>query len=204
MKNNAFKIVKMFGRIRLVGFGLVLAMAFRPVLVFANSEEGAPHALDLLHEVIFPWVNFILLIALLAYLLRRPLGLFLTQRSQDVASEIEKAAHEKQEVQAQSMHYEKRLQNIEKEVAELTSALRNEGELVRQKMIEEAKSSVKRIEETARMIANHEVLKAKEQLKKETVELASEWAEKAIGQSLTPQKREKMIADEMIKLEGLS
>jgi F-type H+-transporting ATPase subunit b len=165
-------------------------------------NEHAP--LNLLKDFVFPWVNFILLVSLLVYLLRRPLKEFLLTRSKNIAQAIEHSAREKQEAETQALNYQKRLQNIEKEMQDLAESLKKEGELARRRIVEEAGVSAQRLQSTARLIGNQEYLKAKERLKEEAVGLAAEWAEKFVRENIKPQDRERLTEDYLKRLEGLS
>jgi len=184
--------------------GIGAAMAFLPSVLFAAEEAHGAHATDWLKDVIFPWLNFLILFSVLFFLLKRPLKDFLLARSKNLAQSIEAHAHEKQEAEAKTLNYERRLKNIEKEMEDLVGALKKEGELVRGKIVKEAEESAGRIRELTERIGSQEVRKAKERLKEEAVDLASEFAEKLVRESLKAQDRERLTEDAFQKLEKLA
>ena len=52
--------------------GLILPMVAMPAMVFAAEEHGeAAHELNLLKDIVFPYINFALLLIILIALLRR-------------------------------------------------------------------------------------------------------------------------------------
>jgi F-type H+-transporting ATPase subunit b len=184
-------------------FLLAWALSIATPLLSFGSEGGHEEAsLNVLHQVVFPYINFILLIGLLVYLLKRPAQDFFLARSKKIAQEIEKAAHEKNEAEAGYLNYERRLKNIETEVEEFVAALKKEGELARNKIIEEAHLSSQRLQETARRIAELETLKVRENLREKAVDLSVEWTEKLIRENLTSADRERMVKDYLKRLEG--
>src|SRR4030095_13843196 len=141
-----------------VGWGI-----FFPFVL--QAAEEAHGAVNWLKDVVFPWVNFLILFFLLLFLLRRPLKDFLLSRSKNLAQSIEAHAHEKQEAEAKALNYERRLKNIEEEMEDLIAVLKKEGELVRGKIVQEAEESSERIREMTERIGRQEVRKAKERLK---------------------------------------
>lgn len=185
---------------------LVAATAlFLPQALWAASGGHEVHPpLNILKEVVFPFVNFSILFFLLFFLLRRPIKDFLLARSKSLASAIEAQAHEKQEAEAKALNYERRLKNIEKDIEDLAGALKKEGELVRGKIVQEAEASSGRIRELTERIGRQELRKAKERLKEEAVELASEFAEKLVKEGLKPQDKERLTEDAFQKLERLA
>ncbi len=183
---------------------IVLMITMAPGILLAAEEAHEAHGIDWLKDVAFPWINFSILFFLLIFLLRRPLKDFLLARSISLAQSIEAQAHEKQDAEAKALNYERRLKNIEKEVQDLTAALKKEGELARVRIVEDAKESSERIREMTERIGRQEVRKAKERLKEEAVELAAEFAEKRVRESLKPQDKERLTEDAFQKLEQLT
>lgn len=184
--------------------GMATAAALFPLLLQAAEEAHGAHELNVMKEIVYPFINFGLLVALLVYLVRRPLKDYLLSRSKDLAQTIEQAAHEKQEAEAKALNFDRRLKNIEQEMKDFVDSLQKEGELAKQRIIEEAHASSKRMEETAKLIGNQEYLKATERLKEEAVQLSSEWAERYIRDNLKAQDRERMMEESIQRLEKLA
>ncbi len=173
--------------------------------LWASEAEGhGGHAFDPVRDIVYPWINFILLLLLLIFLLRRPLKDFLASRSKEIAEKIERFAREKQEAQGQLLQYQKRLEVIQKEMETLIASLKEEGEMARKKIIEEARAASARMDQVARLVGSQEFTRAKEALREETVRLAGEWAEKLIRERLTPQDQARMVHRYIQQMERLS
>lgn len=168
----------------------------------ALAAEGSGHGGNAMNDIVYPWINFIILLSLLIYFLRKPAKEFFLARSKKVAEEIEQAAHEKHEAEALYLNYDRRLKNIESEMDKLLQSLKAEGELAREKIVDEAKKSAKRIEETTHWIINQEIRKAKESLKEKAVQIIAERAEQLVKENLQAQDRKNLMDKSIQKLEG--
>ena len=170
--------------------------------LFAAEEVHTTHSINALNDIVYPWINFIILLALLIYFLKNPAKDFFLARSKKIAQEIEQAAHEKHDAEARYLNYDRRLKNIGTEMDALLQTLKKEGELARQKIVEEAQSSSKRIEEISRWIVNQEIRKAKESLKEKAVQIIAERAEQLVKDKLQAQDRQTLMDKALNKLEG--
>ncbi len=170
--------------------------------LFAAEEVHTTHSINALNDIVYPWINFIILLALLIYYLKNPAKDFFLARSKKIAQEIEQAAHEKHDAEARYLNYDRRLKNIGTEMDALLQTLKKEGELARQKIVEEAQSSSKRIEEISRWIVNQEIRKAKESLKEKAVQIIAERAEQLVKDKLQAQDRQTLMDKALNKLEG--
>ncbi len=170
--------------------------------LFAAETSHEAHAVDTLNDIVYPWVNFIILLALLIFFLRKPAKDFFLSRSMQIAREIEQAAQEKHEAEAKYLNYDRRLKNMESEIDSLMQLLKKEGELARKKIVEEAELSSKRIEETTRWIATQEIRKAKETLKEKAIQIITQRAEEFVKKNLQEQDREILVGKALDKLEG--
>ncbi len=187
---------KYFSILNIVIFASLLS------LNLSASEGAEAHALDVLHEIVYPLINFGILLFVLIYFLKKPAKEFFLARSKTLAEDIEKAAHEKQEVEAVFKSYEQRLANIDQEIASLTQNFKNEGELLKQKIIEEAGKSAKHIEEVARWVSNHELNKAREDLKAEMADRVLQLTQKMMEKNLEPADRQKLLQKNLQSLGG--
>ncbi len=170
-------------------------------LAFA-SEGAEAHSLDILGDIVYPLINFGILLFVLIYFLRQPAKDFFLTRSKVLAEEIEKAAHEKQEIEALYRAHEKRLSNIDQEIATLTQNFKSEGELLKQKIIEEAGRASQHIEEVAHWVSNHELNKAREDLKAEMADRVLQLTQKMMEKNLESADRQKLLQKNLQSLGG--
>lgn len=161
------------------------------------------HSINAMSDIVYPWINFVILLSLLIYFLKKPAKEFFLARSKKVAQEIEQAAHEKHDAEAKYLNYDRRLKNIESEMDTLLQSLKKEGDLAREKIVEEARSSSKRIEDTTRWIVNQEIRKAKVALKEKSVQIIAGRAEQLVKENLQTQDRHHLVDKALNKMEGL-
>lgn len=184
---------------------LLILFFFASAVAFGEENgEHTTHTLNVLKEIVYPYINFVILLSLFIYLLRNPAKEFFLTRSKNIAQFIEQSAHEKQQAEILFQKNQSRLNGIEKEISSLTETLKKEGELTKEKIIEEAKVSSQRTEEITKWIGDQEFKKSREKLKEEMINLASQAAEKMIREKLNPEDQEKRIKNSLNRLESFS
>ncbi|MCK5913087.1 MAG: ATPase, partial [Desulfuromusa sp.] len=85
-------------------------------------------------------------------------------------------------------------------IAEISDAIRREGELEKQKIIENAKAMAVKIEQDAEKAAELEVAKARTQLQREAVQLAVGVAEELLKKNFTKDDDTRLIDEYMQKV----
>jgi F-type H+-transporting ATPase subunit b len=147
-------------------------------------------------------LNFLIFLGVLFFALRKPVKEFWAGRAHEVRFEMEEAARLRREAAARHETLEKRLSRIETEVKDLVRTLEEEGELERKKMVEEAEKLALRIKQDSERIAGQEVLKAREALKAQAVELAMELAERQIRENFQTTDQKRLSEKYLKQLEG--
>lgn len=144
-------------------------------------------------------LNFGLFVGVLFFLLRKPVSEFWASRSHQIRFDLEESERMKRESIGRHGDLEKRVSRIEGEVKDLVRSLKGEGELEKERLIQEAERLSRRMREDGERIAAQEVRKAKEALKIQTVQLSMELAERLVRENVreTDQKRitERYLAD---------
>lgn len=180
---------------------LMTSLGLSSLAQAAGDAQGG-HAINVMSDLVYPWINFTILLTLLIYFLRKPAKDFFLARSKKVAQEIEQSAHEKHEAESQYLNQDRRLKNIESEMDKLVQSMKQEGDLARSKIIQEAQDAAKRIAETAQWIANQEIRKAKLALKEKTVQIISEQAEQMVKANVQDQDRQNLVGKALNKMEA--
>jgi F-type H+-transporting ATPase subunit b len=174
--------------------GLLIALS-------AQAEE-ASSASQQFAENLFKWINFALVAGFIVWLcLTRGPGFF-GRRADAISSNIQKSTEAKKQAELQLRDAETKLQNLEKEVADLrTSAQREstaEAERIRnltvtdeQKIADAGKAEVAAAERAARL-----------ELKAFAASLAVSGAESLLQKQLTPAAQEQLINNFVKTLEG--
>jgi F-type H+-transporting ATPase subunit b len=158
----------------------------------AHADEAA-NASQQSAENLFKWINFAIVAGVIIWICLRSGPAFFSRRADVITSAIEKSTAAKNRADEQLCEAETKLQNLEKEVAELrAAALREstaEGERIRnmtgtdeQKIDAAANAEVDATERAARL-----------ELKALAANLAVDGAEALLASQLTPAAQESLI-----------
>lgn len=176
------------------------------LLIFLTTgiafAAGGGHADSgvVLKDFLWRILNFSLMIALLVYLLRKPIKKGLAGRREGIEKALAEAKQAKEEAEAKFAEYDQKLALATEEIAEISNAIRREGELEKQKIIESAKEMAVKIEQDAEKAAALEVAKARTELQREAVQLAVELAEDLLKKNFTKEDDTRLIDEYMKKV----
>lgn len=181
-------------KIFLKALGVIGSMGMM-ALPMAFAEEGAHGAHEIAgpdRALLFSVINFAILSILLFKLLNKPVREFFAARAEAIRATVDEAslahaqaAHDHQEIT-------RRLQKVNTEAAELIKSLREEGEMERKKIIENANEFSARLKHDSQRIADAEMKKAREELKETAVHLARDLAGKIVVQVMDDREEEKL------------
>ena len=167
---------------------------------FASGDGGHADSGALLKDFLYRILNFGLVVALLVYFLRKPLKKGLAGRSEEIEKALAEAKLAKEEAEAKFAEYDRKLDQATEEIAEISAAIRREGELEKQKIIENAKQMAIKIEQDAEKAAEMEVAKARRELQQEAAQLAVDMAEKMLKKNFTKDDDTRLIDEYMQKV----
>lgn len=167
---------------------------------FASGDGGHADSGVLLKDFLYRVLNFGLVVALLVYFLRKPLKKGLIGRSEEIEKALAEAKQAKEDAEAKFAEYDRKLDQATEEIAEISDAIRREGELEKQKIIANAKQMAVKIEKDAEKAAEMEVAKARQELQKEAAQLAVDMAEKMLKKSFTKDDDTRLIDEYMQKV----
>ncbi|MBI5286395.1 MAG: F0F1 ATP synthase subunit B [Deltaproteobacteria bacterium] len=169
---------------------LLTAYCLLPTLAF-GAEEGVEGGKDLIWRVI----NFAILVGLLYLLLAKRVREFLTTRRKAIETALEEARKAKEEAERKQKECEALFAAFNKRVEEIFRDLRAEGEIEKERIIEEARKSAKRMKEEAWLTAEQEIKKAREGIREEVVRLAIEMAEDILRKEITKADQERLVKE---------
>lgn len=101
-------------------------------------------------ELIFKTINFVILVGALAYLLRKPLSDFFTQRSAEIETGLAEGRKALAEAEARLSAVEEKLRRLGEEISEFKAAAEREMDAGRQRMREAAEAEAQKVLESAR------------------------------------------------------
>lgn len=175
------------------------------LLASAGSESiclfGSPLCL---HPSMWHLINFILFAILIVWAfpkILRMLGGHPADKHIALKKEMEDAAALREEMEQRFLEYEERLKSIDEQVAKVVSDAKEEAEIEKARLIEEARQTAVRIKEDAQAIADTEIARAKQELLEQTVALAARAAEDAIRAQITDDDDDRLAEEFIDKLD---
>jgi len=170
-------------------------------ITFASGDGGHhPESGVLLKDFLWRLLNFGIVVALLVYFLTKPIKKGLAGRREDIEKNLAEAKRIKEEAEAKFAEYDRKLAQATDEIAEISDSIRREGELEKQKIIENAKAMALQIEQDAEKAAVLEVAKARTELQREAVQLAVGVAEELLKKNFTKDDDTRLIDEYMQKV----
>jgi F-type H+-transporting ATPase subunit b len=185
--SSAFAHARLTRRMTSLGYSLLFLL----FAVSAHAEEA--NAAQQSSENLFKWINFAIVAGVILWLSLKKGPVFFRGRSESIGSAIAKATAARKQADQQLKDAETKLENLEKEIAELRNAAQRdsaaEAERIRnltltdaQKIDAAAKAEIQAAERAARL-----------ELKALATNLAVSGAESLLAQQLTPSAQESLI-----------
>ncbi len=165
----------------------------------ASEGEGGGEGRQL-WDMAWRIINFLILAALLWKLLADKIKAYFGDRRKEIAQMLEEADKAKAEAEQRHSEYQKKLENVEKDIKEIREAIMGELESEKARIIEEGKAAAERIVEQAKWSAEQEVVKAKNSLKNQVVDMAGDMAASLVTQSLNQEDQKKIIEEYLDKV----
>ncbi len=156
---------------------------------------------QLLFDTIVAALAMLLLFTLLSYILFNPVRDLLEKRRQRIVDDKEAAEREKAEAICYKEEYEKKLQEVDKEVQLILSEARKKAMKNENAIIAEAKEEAARIMARANGEIELEKKRALDDMKQEMIAIASMMAQKVVSASIDTEVQESLI-DETLKEMG--
>lgn len=146
------------------------------------------------HEKLFDWINFIILIVVLVYFLRKPIAQFFSQRSGEIEKGLEEGRKALEAAQAQLAAAEEKMRHLEQDIAGLKETAAREIEAERARLRTESEREAERIRESARHTIDAATQAAKLELKEQAAREAINLAEQMIRQRLDEEGRARLVS----------
>lgn len=156
----------------------------------AGHEGSAP-----LMPFVFQVINFILLLIVLYKLALPKVRGFFVARSQAIIESLRQAEDARKAAEARAREFEEKLKALSIEVEQLRKQVEREATLEKERIIAEAHKEVEAITNQARLIAEQEIKRAKQELRREAGRLALERAEALVREKITDSDQERFLKD---------
>jgi F-type H+-transporting ATPase subunit b len=182
---------------------LLAMMAAAVVLtsVPALAAEAAHHDSGAMWwNLLFRTMNFVALVAILVWLLRKPVANMLGGRRQAIKSELEELERAQAEAEQKVAEAQAKLADIESRQEEIIQGYLAAGEAEKAKIIAAAEKSAERIKEMADMAIAGEIKKARGELMAELSDMSAKVAEDLIKKNIGPEDQKRLVGEYLEKV----
>jgi F-type H+-transporting ATPase subunit b len=169
-------------------------------VVFAAEAEGGHNSTELLKGLGLKTFNFVVLVGFLYWLLASKIKDFFSGRRVEIKESLEKAVERKAEAEKKYRDYSEKLDKASLEIDGIFEMIKAQGITEKQKIIEDAENTAKKMKEDASARIEQEMKKATEQLKAQAVELSVKMAEEILKRSITKDDHKAMVQDYINKV----
>lgn len=169
-------------------------------------ENGYVITLDsqFIFSLIIQLINTCILCFLLAKLLYIPVLNFLNARKERIANQMDETKKALDEAKTLKMQYELKLEDIEHERSEILEQARAAASKNSQQIISQAKSEAETIKNRAQLDIEREQEKAKDEVRKQIIQVSTAISEKFIAANISDAEQEKLVEDTIKDLEGVT
>lgn len=133
---------------------------------------------------------------------RKPIGDALRQRKLGIMKGIEDAAKMKAEAEARLAEYQKKLDDVDQEVARIRREMKETGETESARILSEAKERRARMERDARTLIEQELKAARESLLRDTVRAAVKSAEATLTAKISDGDQQRLGEEYLLSIKA--
>jgi F-type H+-transporting ATPase subunit b len=166
----------------------------------SEPAEGEEHESAL--HVIGHYANFIILVGLIVWAVKKMLIPFLNERGRLIREEMQRSTEAIEQSNQRLTAVEDRMSNLDRELAQIREAGLNEARAERARIEKEAELEGAKILATANSEMDSAVKAARQELQSYASQLALKVAEKKIKESLTPQSDKQILNSFIDRLAG--
>ena len=169
---------------------------FLPAAAWAAS--GAEHHAPSIHDIWFPLGNFLIYVFILAKYALPLVREFLNSRRQEVLSTIARAGEAKAAAELLVSDYKAKIAGLDREIQSIQTALREDGEREKGRLVSEAHMLARKIMEDAQFLSDQEIKLARQNLRQEMAVQAEAAARDLVERNLSPADQTR-LAEEFIR-----
>jgi F-type H+-transporting ATPase subunit b len=145
------------------------------------------------HELGLKWVNFLLLAGALGYLIGKNSGPFFAGRSAGIRLAMDEALRQRQEADAKAADVDRRLANLEKDIAALRGQSEAEAQTESERTARQTEAEIAKIQAHAEQEIASAGKAARMALKRYSAELAMGLAEQKVRSRMTPDTEDALV-----------
>jgi F-type H+-transporting ATPase subunit b len=178
---------------------LLLGFLFAPAAVLAASEAGGSAGIPW-WEIFKQVVNFGILVGVLVYFLRKPVGAYLQERTEMLRKSIDEAARARASAAEKLLAIEIRMSKLSEEIKEMSRKMDAEAEEETRRIRDGAQAEIERLHAQVQFAAEQEVKNARLELRKEAAELSARTAEEIVSKTITKGDQERMVRENIDRI----
>lgn len=171
-------------------------------LALNTHAEEAGSASQQSAENLFKWINFALVAGVIVWLSLKKGPGFFDRRADVISSDIQKRTEAKKQAEQQLQDAETKLQNLEKEVADLRATAQRESVAEAERIRNLTVTDAKKIDDAGKAEVHAAERAARLELKAFAANLAINGAESLLLKQLTPAAQEALINNFVKTLDG--
>ncbi len=181
--------------------GIIVLIVNFVFISVAFASSGGADVHYTWKDWLWPVVNFSILMFILIFFGKKPIGDFFKGRTAMIEKSLKDAAEAKELAEKALQEVKARLDNTDAEIEQIVEAARKSGEKEKEAIIAEGEHMKEKIIEQAKANIDFELQKAKEALKSDAALMALELAETQIKEKLGQSEQETLIDDYIKRLE---
>lgn len=183
-----------------VSVALVLIATSGVVLAASGGGNGGEGGSGWAVTDTYRVMNFAVLAIVLFFLLRKPVAHFFNDRIRVIREQLSDLEQQKTEAENQLAEYNERLSALSKEADSIIEQYRQQGESLREKILQDAETAAAKMEEQARKNIENEFAQAKLQLETEIFEKAIAKAEDKLKTEITDSDQDRLVQEYLDKV----
>lgn len=141
--------------------------------------------------------NFLVLMGILIYLLRKPVSAHLNNRSQAIEKNLQESEALREQALKMLQEYESKMNSLESEVEKILQKAKSDGEKEKERILKRAEVMAAQIVENARLGADRESMRIRKKIENQVMQKAVEKAKHDLSQNATV-KDHQMFVDHFI------
>lgn len=145
-------------------------------------------------------MNFVVLLAALVFILRKPISQALSSRITGIREQLESLEKQKAEAEKQLAQYNEKLSQLESEAEKIVQGYIKQGNEAKAKILKEAEATAEKLQDQARRNIEHEFGRARKELQREVLEKSLLKAEKTLKKEITAQDQRKLVDEYLDKV----
>lgn len=146
-------------------------------------------------EILFTMLNTVIVFLILKHLFFNKISDFMKKRSDAVADKIKLADENYAKAEKLGREYEEKIASAEEEGKRIVEEYKSKANALYQSITEDAKNEAGLVRERAKIDAQREKDKARDEIKAQVIVLSLLAASKAIGEQLDEDKHHKLIQE---------